>query len=76
MRTIVEVHEPKEIQLPPRKTNAFRNQEGPSGTKKMNPQQMANIQVDAPWLGVQGKKIMAVGGISLRENQATKKKVN
>ncbi|KAK9188112.1 hypothetical protein WN944_019511 [Citrus x changshan-huyou] len=74
VRTTIEVHEPREMQLPPRKTNAFRNQEGPSGTKKMNPQQMANIQVDAPWLGVQGMKIMAVSGISLRENQTTKKK--
>ncbi|KAH9649209.1 SWIM-type domain-containing protein [Citrus sinensis] len=74
VRTTVEVHEPKEMQLPPRKTNSCRNQEGPSGTKKMNPQQMANIQVDAPWLGVQGRKIMAVGGISLRENQTTQKK--
>lgn len=74
VRTTVEVHDPREIQLPPQKTNAFRNQEGPSGTKKMNPQQMANIEVNAPWLGVQGRKIMAVGGISLRENQTTKKK--
>ncbi|KAH9662521.1 SWIM-type domain-containing protein [Citrus sinensis] len=74
VRTTVEVHEPREMQLPPQKTNAFRNQEGPSGTKKMNPQQMANIEVNAPWLGVQGRKIMAVGGISLRKNQTTKKK--
>ncbi|KAK9225782.1 hypothetical protein WN943_010827 [Citrus x changshan-huyou] len=36
--------------------------------------EMANIEVNAPWLGVQGRKIMAVGGISLRENQTTKKK--
>ena len=74
MRTTVEVHEPREMQLPPQKTNAFRNQEGPLGTKKMNPQQMANIQLDAPWLGVQGRKIMAVGGICLRENQTKHKK--
>ncbi|KAH9745933.1 SWIM-type domain-containing protein [Citrus sinensis] len=36
--------------------------------------EMANIEVNAPWLGVQGRKIMAVGGISLRENQTTNKK--
>ncbi|KAH9667976.1 hypothetical protein KPL70_021250 [Citrus sinensis] len=30
VRTTVEVHEPREMQLPPQKTNAFRNQEGPS----------------------------------------------
>lgn len=76
VRTTVEVHEPREMQLPPQKTNAFRNQEGPSGTKKMNHQQMANIQLDAPWLGVQGRKIMAVCGISLRENQTKHKRVN
>ncbi|KAK9183486.1 hypothetical protein WN944_026638 [Citrus x changshan-huyou] len=40
---------------------------GPSGTKKIISRLPANVQPDAPWLGVQGKKIMAACGITLRE---------
>lgn len=65
----VKVHEPREIQLPPPKNKRFGNIEWSSGTKKMNISQMKNVRADAPWLGIQGKKIIVAGGIILKENQ-------
>lgn len=41
----------------------------------MNFQQMTNVQADALWIKVQGKKIMAVGGISFMENQTVIKNI-
>ncbi|KAL9420002.1 hypothetical protein AB3S75_037716 [Citrus x aurantiifolia] len=67
VRVTVEVHEPQEAQMPPAKKNKIGNHEGPSGTKKIISRLPANVQPDSPWLGVQGKKIMAAGGITLKE---------
>ena len=68
VRVTVEVHEPQEVQMPLAKKNMIGNHEGPSGTKKIISRLPANVQPDSPWLGVQDKKIMAAGGITLREN--------
>ncbi|KAK9232911.1 hypothetical protein WN943_023159 [Citrus x changshan-huyou] len=67
VRVTVEVHEPQEVQMPPAKKNKIGNHEGPSGTKKIISRLPANVQPDAPWLGVLRKKTMAAGGITLRE---------
>ena len=55
--------------MPPAKKNKIRNHEGPSGSKKIISRLRANVQPNASWLGVQEKKIMAAGGITLREKQ-------